>query len=183
MNIFVVDENPDIAAKSLVDRHVVKMILESSQMLKLAHIIKGSLTGTLAWKNHPCSIWTRDSIGNYLWLAKHNLSLCNEYTYRYNKIHKLQDFSQWLLLNVPNINKLEQTAFVEVTMGIHKQTPILTYRKYYIEHKCHIMTWLKRDPPNWILDAVVLEKNNDRWKYNGVKNETWNNSGINSIRI
>ena len=33
MNIFVLDENPVIAAKMACDKHIVKMILESAQML------------------------------------------------------------------------------------------------------------------------------------------------------
>ena len=33
MNIFVVDKNPKIAARSLCDQHVVKMLIENCQML------------------------------------------------------------------------------------------------------------------------------------------------------
>lgn len=39
MNIFYLDENPVIAAEWMVDRHVVKMILESAQLLSTAHRI------------------------------------------------------------------------------------------------------------------------------------------------
>lgn len=37
MNIFYLDENPVTAAEWMVDRHVVKMILESAQLLSTAH--------------------------------------------------------------------------------------------------------------------------------------------------
>ena len=33
MNIFVIDKDPVVAAQNLCDKHVVKMILESAQML------------------------------------------------------------------------------------------------------------------------------------------------------
>lgn len=37
MNIFYIDEDPKEIAKALVDRHIVKMPLESAQMLSTAH--------------------------------------------------------------------------------------------------------------------------------------------------
>ena len=37
MNIFVLDEDPTIAAQMQCDKHVVKMIVESAQMLSTAH--------------------------------------------------------------------------------------------------------------------------------------------------
>lgn len=37
MNIFYVDKDPMDAAQALVDKHVVKMILESAQLLSTAH--------------------------------------------------------------------------------------------------------------------------------------------------
>lgn len=44
----------------------------------------------LTHKNHPCSIWTRKSKANYMWLAELGLELCTEYTHRYDKIHKTE---------------------------------------------------------------------------------------------
>mgnify|MGYP006239010293 CR=1 FL=1 len=37
MNIFVVDRDPNRAARQLPDRHVTKMILESAQMLSIVY--------------------------------------------------------------------------------------------------------------------------------------------------
>lgn len=39
MNIFYVDKDPVISAQSLVDKHIVKMVLESCQLLSTAHRI------------------------------------------------------------------------------------------------------------------------------------------------
>ena len=112
LNIFYVDSDPIEAAQSLVDKHVVKMILESAQLLSTAHrIIDGreiegvSKSGRKARRwilddarepvlytathvNHPSAIWARTSILNYNWLADHFFALLNEYTYRYDKHHK-----------------------------------------------------------------------------------------------
>jgi hypothetical protein len=96
MNIFVVDTDPQVAARSLCDKHVIKMILESSQLLCTAFhelgvdFISPAYFLKATHRNHPCAIWTRETAGNYLWLARHNLALCGEYTFRYGKIHKCQ---------------------------------------------------------------------------------------------
>lgn len=103
MNIFVLDENPQVAAKMHNDKHVVKMILESAQLLCGVHHMTDPLTTEqvpykLSHKNHPCSIWARQCVENYIWLCDLGLSLCEEYTYRYGKRHKSQDVIEWLSL-------------------------------------------------------------------------------------
>ena len=87
MNIFVVDYDPNKSAQDLCDKHVVKMILETAQMLCAAHPI-----GTAPYKathlKHPCTLWVARSIDNYEWLLTHGYALCREYTARYGKRHK-----------------------------------------------------------------------------------------------
>jgi len=39
MNIFVLDKDPYVAAQMMCDKHVVKMILEGSQMLSTVHCL------------------------------------------------------------------------------------------------------------------------------------------------
>jgi len=158
MNIFVLDLDPVKSAQSLVNKHIVKMVLESTYLLCLAHNICGGPEKPVyfykgkGYKNHPCSIWARKSIQNYMWLAEHNCSLCEEYTFRYGKIHKVQreGLSNWLFNNIPNVPNLGLTAFAEATGDIHEKNIVETYRKYYIEKKSHLFVWSKRGPPNWI---------------------------------
>lgn len=117
MNIFYLDEDPRQCAEWMVDKHVVKMILETAQLLSTAHrIIDGTLTevnyyvdgydkvkNKKTWvlpdgrdevfyrathMNHPSAIWTRQSVENYNWLVEHLFALSDEYTYRYGKVHK-----------------------------------------------------------------------------------------------
>lgn len=112
MNIFVVDEDPMIAARQLCDKHVVKMVTESAQMLSTAHRmldgkmeLRKSKSGKRMVKyyalddhredilykavhhNHPCTVWTMQSSENYKWHYKHYLGLASEYEYRYGKEH------------------------------------------------------------------------------------------------
>lgn len=92
MNIFVLDRDVKKCAIYHNDKHVVKMILESAQLLCGVHHMTESnindIPYKLSHKNHPCSIWAREDISNYLWLCELGLELCKEYTYRYGRRHK-----------------------------------------------------------------------------------------------
>ena len=89
MNIFYLARDPEIAAQMMCDKHVVKMILESAQMLSTAHrVLDGDEYANshglykMAHKNHPSTIWVRSSVKNYMWLYDHMIALMNEYTHR-----------------------------------------------------------------------------------------------------
>ena len=91
MNIFYLDKDPVKAAKMQYNKHVVKMILESAQMLCTAHhcimVDDADVPYKVAHKNHPSTIWARQSAQNYAWLYYHMLALGAEYTKRYGKKH------------------------------------------------------------------------------------------------
>jgi len=89
MNIFVSDFDTTIAAKNLDDKRLVKMVLETTQMLCTAINEYGGITPYKSThKNHPCNIWARQNKSNFLWLLKHGYALSSEYSYRFNKDHK-----------------------------------------------------------------------------------------------
>ena len=102
MNIFYLDECPDKAARLQYNKHVVKMILESAQMLCTAHHIYGNdwqrenVPYKQAHLNHPSTMWTRLCRANYMWLYNHMIALGDEYTKRYGRTHltitKCKDF-------------------------------------------------------------------------------------------
>lgn len=177
MNIFYVHENPKIAAQSLCDSHVVKMILESCQMLSTAHrVLDGVETAGKSksgrnvkrWIlndnrenvlylachiNHPSSKWVRESIGNYNWLFEHMHELCMEYTYRYNKKHKCFGNLSSLLYSPPfNLKELEMTTIPCAIPNefIISDDAVENYRNYYVNGKKHLHKWKRREPPEWI---------------------------------
>ena len=92
MNIFFLSLNPKVCAIMHCDAHVRKMILEYAQMLCSAHHISGNYKNPklykVAFKNNPCTVWTRATSGNYLWLYNLFINLCKEYTHRFCKIHE-----------------------------------------------------------------------------------------------
>ena len=90
MNIFYLDKDPVVAARVQYNKHVVKMILESAQMLCTAHHVYGNpddVPYRQAHLNHPSTIWARQSRPNYYWLYEHMIALGQEYTKRYDKVH------------------------------------------------------------------------------------------------
>lgn len=104
MNIFVVDRNPYIAAEQLPDKHIVKMPLETCQMLSIIFSKWYYDWGTIpkadgtpyntdkgAFRSHPCTIWAASAPENLAWMLAHGVALCNEYQYRYGKRHSCKD--------------------------------------------------------------------------------------------
>tara|TARA_R110002153_G_scaffold246945_1_gene402902 strand:+ start:186 stop:680 length:495 start_codon:yes stop_codon:yes gene_type:complete len=90
LNIFYLHEDPRKAAEYQYNKHVVKMILESAQMLCTAHhhFDNGdNVPYKKAHYNHPSTIWVRQNSRNYYWLYNHMLALGKEYTRRYGKTH------------------------------------------------------------------------------------------------
>lgn len=90
MNLFYLDRDPAEAARMQCDRHVVKMILETAQMLSTAHIeLDGrQVAYKSTHKNHPSTVWVRGNTMQYRWAWQHLKALGDEYTRRYGKVHK-----------------------------------------------------------------------------------------------
>lgn len=154
MNIFVVDECPTLAAKQLCDKHVVKMVLETAQLLSTTLLMYDiEAPYKLAHKNHPCSIWARESEGNFLWLVEHGLSLAAEYTERYDKIHKSQSAIEYCFENAPSFEKFSKqhlkTPHVLCMPDEYKTNSVVeSYRNYYRGSKAEMATW-KQNKPVW----------------------------------
>lgn len=152
MNIFVLDYNPEKAAKMQCDKHVVKMPLETAQLLCSA-FKQGEAPYKRTHYNHPCAIWTRYSKENFLWLVKHGVALCDEYTFRYGKVHKSKAVILWCLKHISKIKfiKRKKSNFVLCFDEKHyKGNAVDSYREYYRAEKRRIANWSKqRTPPKW----------------------------------
>ena len=182
MNIFVVDTNPVNAARDLCDKHVVKMILESAQMLSTAHrVLDGNfyyregkngrkipsyvhpnpvlnerlLLATMM--NHPCTRWAMETTDNYYWLFGHGLELCSEYTKRYNKIHGLQRLYDNFLFSLPmSIKYGKLTPFAQAMPDQYKcSDAVQAYRNYYLNEKSRFAKWKNSQVPEWYLDMTA----------------------------
>ena len=177
MNIFVTDPDPNKSAQVLPDKHVVKMPLETCQMLAVVYSkwyfnwgndLLPKKDGTPyntekgAFRGHPCTIWAAQNIYNTAWLIQHGFGLLEEYTHRYGKIHSCQTA----------MNEAEKIFEIKTgkTLLCHKKaTPfafagpdefkhdtsidILTKYKRYISSKPWAASNYLRDPskkPAWL---------------------------------
>lgn len=161
----------------MVDKHIVKMPLEHSQMLSTAyrvsislgyrpHSIKGEaytkeeieIDGIRIYKgthvNHPCSVWARTSLSNFKFLCELNREIDKERMFRFgsNKIGKSILVSEILEdeIDLPDIG-LTPFALAMPSDVVHSNA-IRAYRQYYSKYKRHLFSWKKRKTPHWIAD-------------------------------
>ena len=178
MNIFFLDKDPRLAAEYHCDKHVVKMILESAQLLSTAHrLLDGQMyieqkatTGrnVKRWRlnderekvlygvthiNHPSAVWSRSNIDHYRYLYDLFVYLMDEYTYRYGKVHKCTTLAKYLSSPPFNLNDYTQTPILCAMdkKFIISENGVENYRNYYIMGKKHLAKWTKRSPPEWYI--------------------------------
>lgn len=157
MNIFATYYSPEKSAIALDDKRVVKMTLESAQMLSTSLWFYGKESPYLpVHVNHPCTIWTRTSRTNYEWLLEHFYYLFKEYTYRYNKKHSCEYLYDQLNEGKKYIPKGDFTLFADCAVGLEGFDKITEITKRY--RYCMVIKWLndirqpawtKRSAPKW----------------------------------
>jgi hypothetical protein len=150
LNIFVLHENPIENSKLLCNKHIVKMILESTQLLCNC-FAQTKVPYKRTHYNHPCSIWVRESLDNFEWLKIYAIELCKEYTYRYNKVHKCEQII--FDLNKP---KLQSTGLTEFKLAMPDQykckNAVQSYKQYYLGEKLNFCKWPIERVPQFIID-------------------------------
>lgn len=136
-----------------VDKHVVKMILETTQLLnnaRIKHNPNASRIYRETHKNHPATIWTAQTRSNFNWLCNLGLALCEEYTYRYGKTHKCQEIITYFDKSDFYLPKGNLTPFAQCMPDIYRcDDAVQAYREYYRKEKADIAKWSKRSIPEW----------------------------------
>jgi hypothetical protein len=140
MNIFYLDSNPVKSAKAMTNKHVVKMVVESAQLLSTAHHVLDGENENLykvTHVNHPSAVWVRKSKSHYNWLYTHFIALANEYTHRYEKTHATAIKLAELLSNPPK--NIPDLPFEQPPCAMPPKyasfDSILSYRAYYVAEK------------------------------------------------
>lgn len=151
MNIFVLDRDTQTCAQYHNNKHVVKMVLESAQLLSTTmNLTGGAGPYRTTHKNHPCTKWVRNSRENYTWLCDLFDSLLVEYTFRYDKIHKCSAYAETFRQHTFSLPSVGLTPFVLAMPVIyHSNDAVQSYRQYYMAEKSHIANWGRRAIPYW----------------------------------
>jgi hypothetical protein len=162
MNIFAIDLNPCICASYHTDKHIVKMPLETAQMLSFVYyhneiwnkpIPELLMNFSKGHDKHPCSLWIRESMENFIWTCELGISLVEEYRFRYNstKHQRCLDIFNWCLENRPNLPSIGLTPFALAMPDTFKTIgEIGSYRNYYKIGKTDFHKWTNREKPVWI---------------------------------
>jgi hypothetical protein len=157
MNIFFLSTDPAEAAQMSCDRHSIKMILESAQMLSTClrqHGYDGEeyIYGS-THLNHPSTIWTGKNLANFEWVLSHALALCREYTARYGKFHKSEDIlyrcSELREQYIPtgSLTVPPKCMGLEYKIGASNWNDVVaSYRNYYRKGKSYMN---KGKGPQW----------------------------------
>lgn len=175
MNIFYLHNDPKLAARMHCDKHNVKMIVETAQLLSTAHRINDGVQRTelsesgrrvkrwvidnhkdaLLYKathpNHPSAIWARQSKQNYKWLYNLFVNLLDEYTFRYGRQHlseKLKDVLSETPKNISDKGFFDPPPAMPDYCKV-KGDSVQSYRNYYINEKKRFAKWTKRETPYW----------------------------------
>ena len=198
MNIFVLSNSAYESAWHMCDKHIVKMPLETAQMLSTIHrmldgkeYVEKSKSGRRIkrWShktdsfssdgkkllyqatmmNHPCTVWARETLGNYRWLTEHGRALCFEYTRRYGRKHASEPVIQWCIDTWPkNMDKdsyYDKTPFAQAMPDKYKVPgdAVAAYRSYYLGEKVSFAKWKKGigsisgnhlDKPKWFTNKI-----------------------------
>ena len=183
MNIFYLNESPEISAIEHCDKHAVKMCVEYAQLLSTAHRVLDGIeyigttkTGRKAkrWRHpnsemdknlmlashvkHPSGIWCRETKGNYSWLLHLLVNLLKEYTHRYGKRHSVEDRLPYLNFIPKHISQDMRTTEMPQCMPEYCKVPgnpITAYKNYYINEKVRFATWKNRSIPQWYEEKVI----------------------------
>jgi len=175
MNIFVLDEDPVLAARMLCDVHCNKMVLESAQMLANCFPLEQlesldcprTKTGGVrkyAHYNHPSSKWVRESRSNMQWLLDHAFEIENERLRRGFNPHFIMGFLQWVKINfkktkIPEKYTLSKFAVAiadhcecrKIENDFDSLPTVQKYRLYYIWDKQKIAKWKNGNCPQWFI--------------------------------
>lgn len=169
MNIFALSNDPEEAARWHVDRHVVKMPVESAQMMSSAVRLAFSEDDLRHMKkrgirligdsnpNHPSTKWVRESVLNFMWLRHLALALVAEHRYRYG-LHRVEMETLIREMPVPPLSSIGRTPFYMAMPEWIKSAgldPVIAYRVYYANDKMNLFNWKRRNIPPWLPDSVL----------------------------
>ncbi len=169
MNIFFLDTDIKKSAEYHVDKHVVKMRLELAQIACTIHHIVSINKSNIPYKpthrNHPSTVWARESIDNYNYVVDLGMALCDELRFRFDTpFQRCHEVFAWLKLNQPD---LPDIGFTKPKLAINwnllsvNEIPqdneesdldwaVKNYRAYYNDGKQHLYAWKRRTKPEWI---------------------------------
>lgn len=171
MNLFVTDTDERTAAQHLDDIRLNKMITESCQMLVIALVKNGlpkdkiplTKSGkpykTKGHANHPVTVWTGRTRGNFRWHLIYLMEMFEEYRFRTGKTHAGEEICLLAHDNDRLITAGVLEPFQNSSLYQTHADTVLAYR-FTMNDKWKAdkikVKWTKRKPPDWCAIPTVL---------------------------
>ncbi len=158
VNIFVLDTDIQRCARYHADQHVIKMILESTQMLcTVVNQNGGASPYKSTHGNHPCALWAGRSLSNWVWLRRLALALNDEYLYRFKAPADHRSARIARGLEPPAIADPGLTEFAQVMPEEYRVEgdAVQAYRRFYLGDKSRFAKWTRRRPPEWYTEGTA----------------------------
>lgn len=164
MNIFALDKDPRLCAQYHCDKHILKQIPDIAKILCTVMRESGIPYGyTSGDKNHPCVRWVAEADSNFMWLKELGLELCKEYGYRYEK-EAIGHASEAIIRDAypkdlkPPHDREGVTPHPQCIPDYLKlDDPIEAYRQYYLVEKTDLLSYTKRNVPDWVANMGMGE--------------------------
>lgn len=169
MNIFVLDSNPQLAARMQCDKHVCKMAIEYAQLLSTAHHVHHTDVAQTqhiykpTHVKHPSTLWVAAHPLHYAWLFELMRETWSEYTHRYQRIHASSRLLHALQI-VPNMGHVGAPTAPPQCMpdvckmpGATWEDTVAAYRRYYNIEKATFATWKSRETPEWFMPSKFVD--------------------------
>jgi len=153
VNLFVLHRDPATAARMQCDRHVVKMTLETAQILcSAAHLLGQKAPYKPTHRAHPCVLWTAAGRGNWRWVVTHGLALADEYERRFGRVHKSRPVLEWAAGRGvgPRGGERRRPFVMAMPEEYRGRDAVAAYRRYYFAEKARFARWrAPARPPGW----------------------------------
>lgn len=163
MNLFILSKDPKQIALWMTDKHIIKIILEAVQMLSCAYQLicpdeNHDGLYKISHKNHPVSIWVRESRENFLWTLELLDAMHTEWRHRFNhpetKFHKSYILAMHLKSRCPESSLFQKSGLTPFALAMPDEykmvCPFESYRNYYQSpEKQRIASWKNRELPEW----------------------------------
>lgn len=165
MQIFYLDTNLKHSVRYHVNKHVVKMPIESAQVLCTVLRERGEadMSYKSVYRNHPITRWADSNMLNFHWLNLYGLALCKEYRYRWNRVHATESVLANIYQFTMHYGGIGSTFYNEPPMCVSARFKVLSlvnaYRAYYLATKSRLFEWSRRPTPYWIneIDPAIAE--------------------------
>lgn len=166
------------------NKHVVKMVLETAQLLSTAHrLLDGARAAGVSksgrkqtsWvlpderresvlyrathAHHPTAAWVRASREQYAWAFSLFVELLREYSFRYGKVHacsKLVDALADPPAGIPDAGFADPPTCMPDAFRVSGDA-VACYRAYYAEGKKDLLSYKAREAPAWLAPAAQAQ--------------------------